>query len=226
MRKEWGTHGNEQIRHKLLVLGPGLAILESATLDISVCAMYDHTGKEDGVEPWKGTAETGDQAPCQSEVGVTGVVNLAGISVPSINKDRIAGFGLDCARVLDGLPWELGEGLSLGKSSTLLRTEAILLRVRGIPDPVHEQVGGEESDQEWDSEGVIVDGIQMVGHIESAVAIAQRHTGQVPENQHEAPFLIVHVPEKLEGPTTKPMGTHQVVVMHSSPLEQALAYKK
>ena len=95
------------------------------------------------------------------------------------------------------MPWELGEGLSLGEGSALLGTEAILLRVGRIPDPVHEEVGSEKSNQKWSPEGVTVEIIQVVGHIQSAVAVSQRHTSQIPKNQHESPFLVVHVPKNI-----------------------------
>lgn len=161
--------------------------------------MDDHAGEEDGVEPRERAIEAGDQAPGNGEVGITGVVDLASVAVPSIDEDRVSRFSLDGAGVLDCLPWELGEGLSLGEGSTFLGTEAILLRVGGVPDPVHEEVGSEKSNQKWGSEGVAVEIIQVVCHIQSAVTVSKRYTSQVPENQHEAPFLVVHIPKKVSG---------------------------
>lgn len=34
----------------------------------------------------------------------------------------------------------------------------------------------------------------MIGKVDSTVAVAERNSSQIPEYQHEAPFLVVHVP--------------------------------
>ena len=34
----------------------------------------------------------------------------------------------------------------------------------------------------------------VIGKVDGAVAVAKWHTGKVPEDEHEAPFLVVHVP--------------------------------
>lgn len=39
----------------------------------------------------------------------------------------------------------------------------------------------------------------VIGEIECAVAVAQWYTGKIPENQHEAPFFVVHVPIEGKG---------------------------
>ena len=49
--------------------------------------MDDHAGEEDRVKPWEWTVEAGDQAPGDGEVGITGVVDLAGVSVPPIDEN-------------------------------------------------------------------------------------------------------------------------------------------
>lgn len=34
----------------------------------------------------------------------------------------------------------------------------------------------------------------MVGKINSTMTVAQRHAGHIPENEHEPPLLIIHIP--------------------------------
>ena len=36
----------------------------------------------------------------------------------------------------------------------------------------------------------------VVGQVYSAVAVREWDPSQVPEDEHEAPFLVVHVPDK------------------------------
>ena len=57
------------------------------------------------------------------------------------------------------------------------------------------------------------------------MAVGKRDAGQIPENEHEAPFLVIHVPAHGQ---IQPQGilhdvTYQVVTMFSSPFPQALA---
>lgn len=152
-------------------------------------------------------------------------MDFAGITVPPINQNRISSPGLDFAGVLDSLPWKLGESLALKESSAFFGSEPVLLRVGGVPDPVHKEVGDEEGDHNIGTP--VVGGWSVVSEVDGAVAIAQWNTGQVPEDEHESPFLVIHIPAR-----SQPMKSHiqklsyQVVVMHSSPFEQALAYKK
>ena len=70
----------------------------------------------------------------------------------------------------------------------------------------------------------------VVGKENSAVAVAQRYTSKVPEDKHETPLLIVHVPgidqymvSALKDGQT---GAYHVVAIISSPLQQAFAYSQ
>ena len=81
-------------------------------------------------------------------------MDLSRLAIPSICEYRISTLCLDNARVLDGLPRELRECLAFDIDASFLGTETILLRIRGIPDPVHEEVAGEEEDEEWCSERI------------------------------------------------------------------------
>lgn len=49
------TYRDKQIRHFLLVALPGLAILSSASVDVSVGAVNDHDHEKDKVKPRKWT---------------------------------------------------------------------------------------------------------------------------------------------------------------------------
>lgn len=101
-------------------------------------------------------------------------MDLAGITVPSINKNAISCLGLDEFRVLDGLPWQLWEGLTEDHSSSFLSPEAILLAVGCVPDPVDEKVRYVERRQSnWIH---FVSSWVMVGKVNSAVAVAEWHS--------------------------------------------------
>ena len=90
------------------------------------------------------------------------------------------------------MPWDLGEGVALRIRSTLHLPEVIFLRVCAIPDPVHKEVGYEECRK---CRGTpLVNRGSVVGKVDRTVAIAEWHAGEVPEDQHEAPFLVVHIP--------------------------------
>lgn len=110
--------------------------------------MNNHTRKERRIEPWERARESSDQTPSQGEVQITSIVNLAGISIPSIGQNTIAGLGFDGAGVLDGLPRQLWECLAGDESTSFHGAEAVLLAVGCVPDPVHEEIGCEEGDEE------------------------------------------------------------------------------
>lgn len=75
------TYGDEEIRDLLLILCPCLSILGTASLDISGSTMGDHGSEEDGIEPREGAGESSNQAPVDSEVEITSVVDFSGVSV-------------------------------------------------------------------------------------------------------------------------------------------------
>jgi len=212
---ETETHGNEQVGDLALVLEPGLTVLGATPLDITQSTVGDHAGEEERVEPREGARETSDQAPVQSEVEVASVVNLASLAIcnqnisihaaralhrntltPPINKNlRTVGRGQSLG-VLHGLPRQLRESVTGDQGAALLLTEAVLLTVGGVPDPVDKQVRDVEESEE-EAVPVVLAGV-VVGQVNGAVAVAQRHTGQVPEDEHEAPLLVVHIPNEGE----------------------------
>lgn len=185
------THRNEEVRHAALIFEPSIAILLPAASDVAPRAVRNHAAEEDWVEPGEGTFEASDESPRHREPDIRGVVNLACKTVPAINKDGTSGR-LDDLGIVDGLPRNLREGPAVHDLATLRSTEAVLLRVAAVPDPVPEEVGAEERSQ---SPPVPTVGVWVViGKVDRAVAVGQRNTSKVPKNEHETPFLIVHVP--------------------------------
>lgn len=154
--------------------------------------MHNHDAEEDRVEPREGRVEASDQTPAESKVHVASVVNLASVLIPTIAEKSVASVGLDLLGVLDSLPGELRESLAVHLEAALLGTEHVLLRVAGIPDPVGEEVASKEPDK--NGPGVSVNLGVVVGKEDGAVAVRQRHTSHVPEDEHETPLLVVHVP--------------------------------
>lgn len=89
--------------------------------------MHNHESEEDGIEPWERTIESSDQTPAEGEVKVGGVVDLSGVLEPTVDHERVTRLGPDDFGVLDSLPWELWECLSIDSHSTLFSAEHVLL---------------------------------------------------------------------------------------------------
>lgn len=176
----------------MLIFRPSIAILKPTTLNVPQAPMRNHARKEQGIEPRKWTLESRDKAPVERKVQVTGIVNFASQSIPSIDKDG-ALRGFDFLRMFGkGLPRQLWESLAENFCPTLPLTEAVLLAVGSVPDPVDEEVSDKKS-----CEGIGVPAVSVgvvVGEVDCAVAVAERNTSEVPEDKHEAPFFVVHVP--------------------------------
>lgn len=154
--------------------------------------MGNHGAEEDGVEPRERAVEARDQAPAHGKEGVAGVVYFASKTVPAVDQDGVARVRGYLARVLDRLPGHLGKSVALGEGAALGGAEAVLLSVAAVPDPVYKEVGDEEHREE---DGVpVVLGRGVVGQVDGAVAVGERHARHVPEDEHESPLLVVHVP--------------------------------
>ena len=97
------TYGYEEIRDAPFVLLPALSVLQFASLNVPICSMNDHDTEEDcmsdqhleetnvilqimapkptRIKPWKGAVETCNQTPCQGEIQIRSIVDLASISI-------------------------------------------------------------------------------------------------------------------------------------------------
>ena len=186
------TYWDEKIRHLPLILLPCLAILLPALLDIPHCAVDNHAAKEDRVKPGERAAETGNETPADSKEEIASVVDLACLSVPAISQNLVSVGSLDSLGVLDAAVFEVGESGALLNDTTLFLAELVLLRVGRVPDIISVEVGKSQKSGKPGREAVL--GGVVVGDVESAVAVRQRHASHVPEDEHEAKLLIVHVP--------------------------------
>lgn len=160
---------------------------------------------------------------------------LASHLVPTVAQNGVARITLDADGVLNLLPGKLGECLALDLVASALGAEELGLAVARVPNPVHEEVGGEEEDE--GKAGVRVHGRVVVGKVDGAVAVREGHTGHVPEDEHEAPLFVEDVPGRGGSATCtnkrvqrtkkkKKVQTHQDTGIISSPLQQAFAYRK
>jgi hypothetical protein len=185
--------GDKEVRHLLLVLCPRLTVDLTTPGDITKGAVNDHTSEEDGVEPGKRRVEAGDQTPRDSEEKIASVVDLACLAVPAISQDLVSVLGGDGLGVGDATVLEVGEGGALVHNATLFLAELVLLAVGGVPDVVHAEVGDCQGNDKPCRPSVLAR--VVVGDVECAVAVGEGHTSHVPEDEHEAELLVVHVPE-------------------------------
>ena len=89
------------------------------------------------------------------------------------------------------------ERLSGSVGSSFLLSEMILLAVGRVPDPVAKDIYRIQSHQR---EAIpFVDRWCMIGQIDCAMAVTERDACHIPEGEHEAQFLVVHVPLNVSG---------------------------
>lgn len=144
---------------------------------------------------------------------------------PPATEDIISSVGLDSLGVLDELPRQLGECLAVESAPSLLGPEVVLLTVAGIPHPIHEEIYHRQEAQ-CDRIPVICRRV-VRSQVQRAVAVNHWYPGEVPEDQHESPFLIIHIPADCQSDVFEEIrSTYQLVIISSSALEQALAYRK
>ena len=111
---------------------------------------------------------------------------------PSIGEDELAIFRHDGLGILNNPPWELGEILALDVMADQLCSEAVLLAICRVPYPIYEEVEHKQSGQ--CSSVPAIDTWIMVREVNGAVAVAQWYSSHVPKDEHEAQFLVIHVP--------------------------------
>ena len=187
-----GTYWDKEIRYPPLVLGPRVTVLGPATVYVPPSTVGDHAAEEDGIEPGEGALEACDEAPADGEEGVACVVHLAREAVPAVNEDNVAVGRGDGLGVLNRLPRHLREGAAPDDLAALRLPEAILLAVARVPNPVDEEVADVEGRQRISVP--VVFGRVVRGEVDGAVAVRERDAGHVPEDEHKAPFLVVHIP--------------------------------
>lgn len=73
-------------------------------------------------------------------------------------------------------------------------SKMVFLAIAGIPDPVDKEVGGVEQEQR--KAIPVIHRWRMICQVYCAMAVAERNACEIPENEHEPPFLIVHVPKR------------------------------
>lgn len=100
-------------------------------------------------------------------------MNLPSKPIPTVDEDDSL-RGHNRLGVVDCLPGKLGEGLAIDKIALLHGTEAVLLAVARVPDPVPEEVADEEGRKSPFVPAVLLRGV--VGEVEGAVAVGQRNT--------------------------------------------------
>lgn len=154
--------------------------------------MNDHTREEHGVEPREWALETSDEAPTDGEEEITCVMNLTRFAVPTVSQNLVSMGCLDCLWIGDASIFEVGEGSTLIDNTTFFLTELVLLRVGRIPDVVDVEVGDgkEGSKPGWHA----VLRRMVVSDVQGAVAVRERYTSHVPEDEHETELLVIHVP--------------------------------
>lgn len=154
--------------------------------------MDEHKEEEDGVEVGERRSDTAHESPGETHDEISGVVGLSAPSVNSGSEQSRTVLALDESRVLDSLPGELGEGVSLDHSSQSLLSESVLLRVGNIKEVVRHSDGHKEEDVVRGGPLVVLR--LVVDEEESAVGVGKGNTGHVPEDEHEAKLLKEHVP--------------------------------
>lgn len=122
-------------------------------------------------------------------------MDLPRLPIPPIAQDAVPPLGRDTLGVVNLAVLEVGEGKTLVDDAAFLLAELVLLRVGGVPDVVGAGVGDDEGDDDVGGEGVL--GGVVESDVEGAVAVGEGHAGHVPEDEHEAEFLVVHVPARV-----------------------------
>ena len=79
------SYRDEEVRDLILVLLPCFPIFRPTSLDIAPGSVDNHTGKENGVKPWKWAIKASDEAPSQCKVEITRIVDFPSIAVCSMS---------------------------------------------------------------------------------------------------------------------------------------------
>lgn len=156
--------------------------------------MRDHSSEENWIKPWEWRVEAADKSPRQRENGITSIVNLPRLSIPSIRQNPSSILASNNMWILDMLPRQLRERLPLHSFSGLLSSKSVLLGVGSIPNPVHEKI--KDREQSEDDRVPAISVWVVVGEVKRAVTISEWDTRQVPEDKHKSPLLEIHIPSR------------------------------
>ena len=119
-------------------------------------------------------------------------MDLSSIPIPTVYENAVTNSRWYGPWVFYRLPRKLREGFPLHKRSSFLLAKSIFLGIAGIPNPVDKEVGGvENAESNWIP---AVRGRIVICKIQGRMAVCKRNSSYVPENEHEAPFLVVHIP--------------------------------
>lgn len=219
------TYRNEKIRHSPLILYPSFPISLPTPVDIPPRTMNNHHRKENRIKPREWRVEACNQTPGGGEKEVACIMHFAGETVyqslasafiktswgkrtPSTTQDRITSLCPNNIWILDVFPRQLRKCLSVDWDAALLGSEEVLLAVSCVPDPVCEEVHSKECTQ---SQPIPPIGVWvMPSQIQGAMAVTHRHTGEVPENEHEPPFFVIHVPTPVRFPSAQQAGARHL----------------
>jgi len=152
----------------------------------------EHSDEEHRVEVGNDSGCPDDCTPSETHGPVSNIVGLARVFPPATGKQTVSMSSLNECRVCDRVPRELGEGLTELGDALSLHLEVTLLGHSSVPD----KVGGDQSgiDHNVSKGGEAVGRGIMRSHVDDRVNIGERNTSEVPKDDHETPFLVVHVP--------------------------------
>lgn len=136
--------------------------------DIMLGMVCNYVVEEYWVELREGVVEVGDEILGYGELDIGGVVDFVGEVILVVNEDGVGG-GFDNFGVVDGLLWNLGEGLMVDNFVGFCGMEMVFLGVVVVLDLVLEEVS---SGKGIKSLRVLVVGVRvMVGKVDCVVVV-------------------------------------------------------
>ena len=183
---------NESILDNRAVLNPILAVLLTTPLKVPPTPMRQHCQEKGRVVVRNDGPSSCNRTPKESLCPISGVVRLTQELPPAIDEQRITMLSLQIPGILKCGPRPLRESPSMLESSLQLHPKARLLSHGGIEHVVCKDEKGEHKGVGRGAELVVRR--RMSSHVDDRVAVGEGYTGKVPEDDHEAPFFVEHVP--------------------------------
>lgn len=124
------------------------------------------------------------------------------VLTPPVCKNFVSMLSADSLGVMDLPILKVRESFALlDDIALLLLPELVLLAVGRVPDIVDTEISNDQRHNEPNWPVVLV---RVVGSDkENRVAVREGYTGHVPEDEHEAELLVVHVPSNRVSPVTQ-----------------------